>query len=149
MARFRYRMQNILTVKEKLETQARNEFAIAAQKLRDEEEKLKNLILRREQYEEYLKALYEGNLDIPKINETNQAIDSMKEIIKEQEFNVRYAERALEEKRVELQLAIQDVKTHEKLKEKQFEIFLQEEAAKESKEIDELVSYRYGQDTES
>ena len=149
MARFRYRMQNILTVKEKLETQARNEFAIAAQKLRDEEEKLKNLILRREQYEEYLKSLYDGNLDIPKINETNQAIDSMKEIIKEQEFNVRYAERALEEKRVELQLAIQDVKTHEKLKEKQFEIFMQEEAAKESKEIDELVSYRYGQDSDS
>lgn len=145
MARFRYRMQNILNVKEKLETQARNEFAIASQKLRDEEEKLNTLFLRREEYEQYLKQLYEGNLDIRKINETNQAIDSMKELIEDQKIQVKYAENLLEQRRVELARAVQDVKTHEKLKEKQFAIFLQEEAAKESKEIDELVSYRYGQ----
>ena len=39
---------------------------------------------------------------------------------------------------------MQDRKTHERLKERQFEVFKQEEAAKESKEIDELVSYRHG-----
>lgn len=148
MARFRYRMQNILNVKEKLETQARNEFAIASQKVREEEEKLNTLIARRQEYEEYLKALYSGDLDIRKINETTQAIESMKEIIEDQRIQLRIAEGVLEQRRVELQVAVQDVKTHEKLKEKQFEIFMQEEAAKESKEIDELVSYRYGQDTE-
>ena len=39
MARFRYRMQNILDVKEKLESQAKNEFAIANARLAEEEEK--------------------------------------------------------------------------------------------------------------
>ena len=41
MAKFRYRMQNILDVKEKLETQAKNEFAIAAAVVNEEEDKLK------------------------------------------------------------------------------------------------------------
>ena len=42
MARFRYRMQNILDVKEKLENQARNDFAVAAAKVNEEEEKQSN-----------------------------------------------------------------------------------------------------------
>ena len=41
--------------------------------------------------------------------------------------------------------AVLEVKTHEKLKEKEFRQFMADEAAKESKEIDELVSYRFGQ----
>ena len=40
---------------------------------------------------------------------------------------------------------MQERKTHEKLKEKAFEQFLQEEKQRESKEIDELTSYTYGQ----
>lgn len=145
MARFRYRMQNILNVKQKLETQARNEFAVAAAKVTEEENKLKALTDRREGYKDYLKKLSEGNLDIPKINETNQAIDAMGYLIEDQILQVKFAEKMLEQKREALQAAMQDVKTHEKLKERQFEQFLKDEAANESKEIDELVSYRYGQ----
>ena len=54
----------------------------------------------------------------------------------------------LEVKRVALAEAMQEVKTHEKLKEKEFAQFMMDEAARESKEIDELVSYRYGQSEE-
>lgn len=145
MAKFRYRMQNILVVKQKLETQAKNEFAIAAAKVNEEEEKLNQLIQRKDGYEDALKKLYAGTLDVAKINETTAFIESMKGLIENQVLQVKYAEKILEEKRVALKEAMQDVKTHEKLKEKQFEIFMQEEAAKESKEIDELVSYRFGQ----
>jgi len=38
---------------------------------------------------------------------------------------------------------MQERKTHEKLKEKQLELFKEELKAAESKEIDELVSYTY------
>lgn len=145
MARFRYRMQNILNVKEKLETQAKNEFAVASAKVREEEEKLAGLIHRREEYEELLRRLSEGVLDVRKIAEARNAIESLKDLIENQRINVKQAEKILEEKRIALQAAVQDVKTHEKLKEKQFEQFLQDEAANESKEIDELVSYRFGQ----
>ncbi len=57
MARFRYRMQNILDVKEKMESQARNEFAIANAKLAEEEEKLARLEARKLSYEDELRAL--------------------------------------------------------------------------------------------
>lgn len=146
MARFRYRMQNILNVKEKLETQARNDFAVAAAKLAEEEEKLEDLKHRRDGYEQLLKDLYSRELDLQKIKETRDAIDIMKYSIELQIINVKQAEKELDIQRERLKEAMQERKTHDKLKERQFEEFLKEEAAKESKEIDELVSFRHGRD---
>ncbi|MCR5223042.1 MAG: flagellar export protein FliJ [Lachnospiraceae bacterium] len=146
MARFRYRMQNILDVKEKMESQARNEFAIANAKLAEEEEKLARLESRKLSYENELRALYSANLELLKINETQDAIDNLKERIILQEGNVKQAAHNVDLAREKLTIAMQERKTHEKLKERQFEEFKQEEAAKESKEIDELVSFRHGQE---
>ena len=147
MARFRYRMQNILDVKEKLENQARNDFAVAAAKLNEEEAKLDALKGRKDAYEEELKRLYGSTLNIASIRETEDAIEIMKYHIEEQKLNVAAASQQLEVARQKLTAAMQDRKTHEKLKEKQFDEFKAEEAAKESKEIDELVSFRYGDDS--
>ncbi len=146
MARFRYRMQNILDVKEKMESQARNEFAIANAKLAEEEEKLAGLEARKLSYEDELRALYSANLELLKINETQGAIDNLKERIVVQKGNVKQAAHNVDLAREKLTIAMQERKTHEKLKERQFEEFKQEEAAKESKEIDELVSFRHGQE---
>lgn len=146
MARFRYRMQNILDVKEKMESQARNEFAIANAKLAEEEEKLARLESRKLSYENELRTLYSANLELLKINETQDAIDNLKERIIIQEGNVKQAAHNVDLAREKLTIAMQERKTHEKLKERQFEEFKQEEAAKESKEIDELVSFRHGQE---
>ena len=147
MARFRYRMQNILNVKEKLETQAKNEFAIAIAVVNEEEDKLNELCSREEDYRAYLKKLQTGELNFSKIKETTQAIEAMKYLIEAQRQVLERAQQVLEVKRVALAEAMQDVKTHEKLKEREFNEFMAEEAAKESKEIDELVSYRFGQDS--
>lgn len=145
MARFRYRMQNILNVKTKLETQARNEFAEANMVLRAEEEKLEELVKRRADYEKNLKELYDGPLNVREINDTSQAIETIKYMEKVQMVAIKNAELQVEKKREAMSEAVKDVKMHEKLKEKQFEEFRAEEAAKESKEIDELVSYRFGE----
>ncbi len=144
MARFRYRMQNILNVKEKLETQAKNEFAIAAAKEREEEEKLEAIQRRRDDKEAELKALVEEDLDVVSIKEAEDALEVIKYHVNVQRLNLAAARQELEVKRSQLTVAMQERKTHEKLKEKQFEQFKAEEAAKESKEIDELVSYRHG-----
>lgn len=138
-------MQNILSVKEKLETQAKNDFAIAAAIVNEEEEKLKSLIERQEGYRLFLKKLQQGELDFKQIKETTQAIESLKYLIEDQKRVLDRAEKNLEIRRVALAEAMQDVKTHEKLKERQFAEYMAEEAARESKEIDELVSYRFGQ----
>ncbi len=137
-------MQNILNVKEKLETQAKNEFAIAAAREREEEEKLLELDKRRDGFEAHLKELCESTLDVVAIKEAEDALEVIKYHVAQQKLNLAAARQELEVARQKLTVAMQDRKTHEKLKEKQFEQFKAEEAAKESKEIDELVSYRHG-----
>ena len=64
---------------------------------------------------------------------------------REQEKEVEKAAAFQEQKRLALQNAMQERKIQEKLYENAFEEFKQEENARESKEIDELVSYVYGQ----
>ncbi|MGN1180766.1 MAG: flagellar export protein FliJ [Suilimivivens sp.] len=144
MAKFIYRMQSILDIKEKMEEQAKNDFSRARLHLNEEEEKLKNLKDRKEAYEEQGRKLQEKGLNVRDIMDNRNAIERMKEFISRQQKAVNTAQAQLEEAREKLQNAMQESKTQTRLKEKAFEQFLKEENAKESKEIDELVSYTYG-----
>ena len=92
MARFRYRMQNILDISEKLESQAKIAYSLASQALLEEQEKLQQLIIRRAQYEMELKRLTSGDLDLREIQMTKNAINSMKSMIRVQMMNVQRAE---------------------------------------------------------
>ena len=144
MAKFRYRMQSILEIKKKLEEQAKNEFAAARAALNEEEDKLETLKKRKEAYEDEGRALRENTLNIMDIIENKEALLRMDEFIADQQLNVKRAQDRMEEVRLALQTAMQESKTQEKLREKAFEQFVKEENARESKEIDELVSYTYG-----
>ncbi|MGN0375996.1 MAG: flagellar export protein FliJ [Suilimivivens sp.] len=144
MAKFIYRMQSILDIKEKMEEQARNEFAQARMHLNEEEEKLKTLTDRKEAYEQQGRELQESSLNVRDILENRDAIERMKEFITVQQKAVTTAQAQLEDARLKLQNAMRESKTQARLREKAFEQFLKEENARESKEIDELVSYTYG-----
>ncbi len=144
MAKFRYRMQSILEIKKKLEEQAKNEFAAARAALNEEEDKLEQLKKRKEAYEDEGRALRENTLNIMDIIENKEALLRMDEFIADQQLNVKRAQDRMEGARLALQTAMQESKTQEKLREKAFEQFVKEENARESKEIDELVSYTYG-----
>ncbi len=65
--------------------------------------------------------------------------------IEEQKHRVNRATLELETARSLLEEAVKERKTHEKLKEKQFDEFVREENRTESKTIDELTTYTYGQ----
>lgn len=145
MAKFQYRMQSILNIKLKMEDQAKMQFAQAMAKLNEEEEKLQKLIDRKSQYETKLKELLQTVLDIPKIDEMQNAIMRMEEFIQEQKKEVNKAARAVERAREKLTEVMMERKSHEKLKENAFEQFMQELNSAEGKEIDELTSYTYGQ----
>ena len=67
MAKFVYKMQNILNIKMRLETQAKTEFSQASARLDEEEDKLRSLILRRRTYEDELKNASNDKLDINKL----------------------------------------------------------------------------------
>lgn len=147
MSRFRYRMQNILDIKNKLEDQAKMEYAAARAELTEEEEKLLLLEERKEAYLEEGRRLRGEKLKIRDIRDNKTALTSMDEYIRDQKLRITAAQRKLEAARQKLTEVMQERKTHEKLREKAFEQFLMDEKATEGKEIDELTSYLYGQKT--
>ena len=144
MAKFVYRMQNILNIKYKLEEQAKNEFMLANRILQEEEDKKTRLLMRKSDYQNRAKRLLSQKLDLFKIMENKEAILRMDEFIKEQDVVIERARKNREEKAEILAELRQERKAQEKLREKAFESFIQEENSKESKEIDELVSFTYG-----
>ena len=143
MAKFIYRMQNILDVKYKLETQAKTSFSIAAANLNKEEEKLAELNLRKLSYEEEARKLVKDRLNFQAIKVNRAAIENMKGAIRSQTLAVHIAQRNLESARKHLQEVMIERKTHEKLKEKAFEKFKKEIEKEESKAVDELVSFTH------
>ncbi|MCR5144004.1 MAG: flagellar export protein FliJ [Lachnospiraceae bacterium] len=143
MAKFIYKMQNILEIKEKMENQEKIAFGIANQKLNEEQEKLQELLVRQAGYEQRLKELTSGELDLKEINNCKNAINSMKSFVRDQMIAVHTAQRNLENARIRMNDAMKERKTQENLKEKAFENFKQELLAEESKITDELVSYTY------
>lgn len=145
MARFRYSMQSILNIKLKMETQAKQEFSAARAALDEEEERLQALYDRKSGYEERAQQLLSGTLKLREIWENKAAIRCMEDFIEHQQINVNMAEENLERARERLTEVRMERKTHETLKEKAFEAFLLEEKRQESKEIDQLTSYTYGQ----
>ena len=112
--------------------------------MNEEEDKLEQLKKRKEAYEDEGRALRENTLNIMDIIENKEALLRMDEFIADQQLNVKRAQDRMEKARLALQSAMQESKTQEKLREKAFEQFVKEENKRESKEIDELVSYTYG-----
>lgn len=143
MAKFVYRMQNILDIKLKLENQSKIAFSMANAQLAEEQGKLQKILLRRAGYENKAKELVKGTLNVQEIRECKRAIDTMKSLQRTQMMNVHVAEKKVEQARERLNEVMVERKTHEKLREKAFEEFKQEMARAESKEIDELVSYSH------
>ncbi len=144
MARFRYRMQNLLNIKMKMEDQAKQEFSAAKLLLDEEEQKLESLQERRRAYERKAQELLKGRLDVPGIEENKNAILVMDSYVAAQTAEVQRAEARVAEARERMTVAMQERKTHEILRENAFEEFLREENRAESKAIDELTSYTFG-----
>ena len=143
MKKFRYGMENVLQVKEKLEDQARLTYGTARQRLTSEEEKLKLLKQRKEEYENELRSLRTAILDVMKIRQCEQTIDIIKRNIMQQMTAVKNAEHRLEIARLRLSNAMVERKTQERLKEKAFEEYMLEFNAEEQKEVDERNSFNF------
>jgi len=145
MAVFKYRLQNVLDIKFRLEDQAKVAFATAMARQNEEEDKLKALVRRKEGYEEAGRKMREDVLNMIDMRDNDRAIDIIKERIEQQTIELDKAKAQVDIARRNLNDAMQERKIHEKLKENNFEKFRQEVNATESREVDELVSYTYGE----
>ena len=144
MARFRYRMQNILNIKLKLEDQEKQNFAMARNRLTEEEEILKGYQEKRDYIAREGVRMRTEKIDLLKIKENTALASYYDDQIRSQKVKVATAQKNLETARIRMQNAITERKIHEKLRENAFEKFVKEGAMNEAKEIDELTSYKYG-----
>jgi len=144
VAKFSFRLQSVLNLKIRLEEQQRNVFAAAKKRLDEEEEKLNHLEGRLFGYEEDGRRMRESSLHIQDIIENEEAILRVKEYIEEQKAQVKLCEMQLEQEREKLVKMMQERKTYERLREKAFEEYLEDEKHAEGVLSDEHNSYVYG-----
>ncbi|MBR1743286.1 MAG: flagellar export protein FliJ [Lachnospiraceae bacterium] len=149
MARFIFKLESILSIKEKLETQAKVEFGIEMARLREEEEKLEAMRLRKEEFQRRLTGAVQNQLNIRQIKDLEDAVENVKYNMRLQRVVIREQEARVELAREKMNEAMKERKTYERLKEKAFEEFLKELDKAERKEVDELVSFRYQNAVES
>lgn len=143
MAKFIYRMQNILDIKYKLEEQAKQEYMEVQMRLNEAVSYLEHLEKRKDSYMIRYRNLVSDKLKVLDIEECKNAISVMDDYIFEQMNVIQQIEKELSIADQKMNIAMQERKIHEKLKEHQFEEFLHELNLEESKEIDQLVSYQY------
>lgn len=91
MAKFIFKMQNILEVKEKLEEQAKSAYALALAKVEEEQQKLLELQEKKYQYEKKLKSLMDSALPVMEIKRLEDAVEIMKYKIGVQQVAVQDA----------------------------------------------------------
>jgi flagellar FliJ protein len=143
MAKFIFKMESILSVKEKLEEQAKAEYSIEIMKLRQEEEKLDELEKRKDAYQTRLYEAVMDTLNISEIKILEDSVENIKYNIKLQLIVIANQQKNVDMAREKLDNAMKERKTYEKLKEKAFEEFKEQINAEEQKEINELVSFKF------
>ena len=143
MAKFIFKMESILSVKEKLEEQAKAEYSIEIMKLRQEEEKLDGLEKRKNAYQTRLYEAVMDTLNISEIKILEDSVENIKYNIKLQLIVIANQQKNVDRAREKLDNAMKERKTYEKLKEKAFEEFKEQINAEEQKEINELVSFKF------
>ena len=144
MKKFRYSMQSLLVIKQKLEDQAKAAYGAAKLRLNEEEERLEALYVKRESYVEEKRQVMSTRLDVPKLNRLQLAVEATDDKIVRQKQNVKKAELALRAAEERLVESMTERKTQERLRENAFEVYRQEMNAEEQKEIDERTSFQYG-----
>ena len=144
MAKFEYKFQTLLDLKEQLEEQAKNEFGKVMARLNREKEKLRRIEASITMSIEEFRVISGGRFTAETIKRYNAFIKKMKENAVEQKQVIIDAEEEVEAARQLLVKAVQEREKFEKLEEKEYDKFFEEEKRQDNMIIDELVSYRSG-----
>lgn len=143
MAKFRYKLQSILNIKLRLEEQRKIAYAIVQHELNEAEQRLAQIIKQQVDYQEALKHLMNKKLDVLEMKKCSNAIKTLENLKETQLEVIEEIKIRLERVRAELNKAMIERKTHEKLRENAFQEFLVEVEDEEKKANDELVTYKY------
>ncbi len=145
MARFVYRMQSVLNIKQKTEGQIKMEFASAQSELNKQLDILDKYVRRKEQYLLEAEQLRNAEtLDLQEILDNQYATAQMDVMITSQSRVVAQHEEIVEKIRIRLTKAIQERKMQENLRERAFADWIEEQKQEEAKENDQRTSFTYG-----
>ena len=143
MAKFTFRLQSFLGVKEQLEEQKKSEYGTALKKLEEEKESLR--LMEEELLENVVlfKKALSTSIAPAEIRRYNNRMELIKVWIIEQEKRIEAAARFAENKRLELVEAMKERKALETVRERNYEEYLKEEQRAEQAVVDGIVSYQY------
>lgn len=141
MVDFNFRLEKVLNYKKTIEDYKKNQYGMVQKKLFDEEDKL----FKFNEYKNIVKT--EKNKNITKTNIGNLAmynnyINDLSRKIKLQEQIVNKTKKDVEEAKEEMITAVKEKKTFEKLKEQEYEEYLEQLKRDEEKQIDAIISYK-------
>ena len=128
MARFNYRMQSVLNIKQKTEGQVKMEFAAAQSELNKQLDILDEYVVRKENYLKEAEELRNSDsLKLQDILDNQYATAMMDAMIASQAKVVKRYEAEVEKVRVRLTRAIQERKMQETLRDRAYAEYLEEE----------------------
>lgn len=143
MAKFNFKFQSILSLKEKFEEKAKVEYGIEMSKLEDEKKILFSLNTAIDNSINKMKELNSEKISITELNEYNNYILGIKTRIITQRNKIERQELKVIEKQKKLALAMRERKSFEKMRVHAFEVYQKEEKIMEQKQIDELISFKH------
>ena len=142
MAKFKFRLQGLFDIKQKIEDQKKQEYGLAVAELELEKRKKQELLDKKEEKIVEFRQHIDEILNTQKHDSYNNYIEFLKEEALRQEKVILEAQKKVEKKRQELVEAMRERKTLEKLSERQYEEFLLVQKLAEQRIVDEIVSYK-------
>lgn len=142
MAKFNFRYQKLLNLKKEMEDEIKNELAIEIQKSMKLKIKLNDNRKDQKQYLKSVNNLIENGIRASELKRHNSNKEYFNKMNKKLLEKIRLQSKKVSEKRKKLNVAVQETKKFEKIREKHYEAFVNEVYDAERKQADEIVNYK-------
>ncbi len=113
MAKFIYKMQSLLNIKEKLEEQEKTAYGLAKATLNEEERRLAEFVAKKNRYIEEKRVEMSSSIHVQELTLLEHAIKSMEYRVEEQVLVVKRAEREVMLAQARLEHAMKERKIQE------------------------------------
>lgn len=137
---FKYKFQNLLNYKKTLENFKKSEYGKALHIYHREEENLEEI---KSKKDEIVNTKTNGeSVNVGTLRMYNDYLNKICQDIDHQKIVVEKCKKTMEETQEKLVEAMKEKKMFEKLREKEYGEFMEEEKRQEAKVIDEIVTFR-------
>lgn len=135
---YHYKFEKILTIKEKEKNDASTKYNESVKKFEEVAEKLYKLLKKKEDMQNFQQVKLKEGMAVQEIRHHQQFMDNIEKLlarIQQEVVEARYRMNAYQEKLIEKNI---EVKKYEKIKEKDFDKFLDQIKEIENKNMDEI-----------